>query len=68
MIKLQAKRFELNFLLRLSDLESNFTLTLGYLYPALKNPNQDSRLRSLHMSLVWSCVVSYKDDLSKGIN
>ena len=39
MIKLQAKRFELNFLLRLSDLESNFTLTLGYLYPALKNPN-----------------------------
>ena len=69
MIKLQAKRFELNFLLRLSDLESNFTLTLGYLCPALKNPNQDSRLRSLHMSLVWShCVVSYKDDLSKGIN
>ena len=29
MIKLQAKRFELNFLLKFSDLKSNFTLTLG---------------------------------------
>ena len=37
MIKLQAKRFELNFLLKLSDLQSNVTLTLGYLYPALNN-------------------------------
>ena len=38
MIKLQTKRFELNFLLKLSDLKSNFTLTLGYLNPALNNP------------------------------
>ena len=37
MIKLQAKRFELNFLLKFSDLKSNFTLTLGYLNPALNN-------------------------------
>ena len=40
MIKLQAKRFELNFLLKLSDLKSNFTLTLDYLNPALNNPGQ----------------------------
>ena len=37
MIKLQAKRFELNFLLKFSDLKSNFTLTLDYLNPALNN-------------------------------
>ena len=37
MIQLQAKRFELYFLLKLSDLQSNVTLTLGYLYPALNN-------------------------------
>ena len=40
MIKLQAKRFDLNFLLKLSDLKSNSTLTLGYLNPALDNPGQ----------------------------
>ena len=40
MIKLQAKRFELNFLLKFSDLKSNFTLTLGYLNPALNNWGQ----------------------------
>ena len=40
MIKLQAKRFELNFLLKFSDLKSNFTLTLGYLNPALNNQGQ----------------------------
>ena len=28
----------LNFLLKLSDLKSDFTLTLGYTNPALKNP------------------------------
>ena len=38
MIKLEAKRFELNFLLKLSDLKSNLTLTLSYLNPALNNP------------------------------
>ena len=37
MIKLQAKRFELNFLLKLSHLKSNSTLTLGDLNPALNN-------------------------------
>ena len=42
MIKSQAKRFELNFLLKFSDLKSNFTLTLDYLNPALNNPGQDS--------------------------
>ena len=43
MIKLEAKRFELNFLLKLSDLKSNFTLTLGYLNPALNNPGLISK-------------------------
>ena len=28
----------LNFLLKLSDLKAGFTLTLGYLDPALNNP------------------------------
>ena len=40
MIKLEAKRFELNFLLKLSDLKSNLTLTLSYLNAALNNPGQ----------------------------
>ena len=40
-IKLQAKIIELNFLLKFSDLKSNFTLTLGYFNPALNNPGQD---------------------------
>ena len=40
MIKLQAKRFDLNFLLKLSDLKSNSTLALGYLNLALDNPGQ----------------------------
>ena len=43
MMKLQAKIFELNFLLKLSDLKSNFTLTLGYLNPALNNPGQETK-------------------------
>ena len=49
MIKLQAKRFELNFLLKFSDLKSNFTLTLGYLNPALNNPGLVSK-----MSKYWT--------------
>ena len=40
MIKLQSKRFELNFLLKLSDLKSNSMLTLGYLNPDLTNLGQ----------------------------
>ena len=43
MIRSQAKRFELNFLLKLSDLKSNLTLTLGYLNPALNNPGLISK-------------------------
>ena len=35
------KRIRLNFLLKLSDLKSDFTLTLGYLNLALNNPAQD---------------------------
>ena len=42
MIKLQAKRFELNFLLKFSDLKSNFTLTSfeqpGPVYKILNEP------------------------------
>ena len=34
-IKLLAKRILQNFLLKLSDLKSDFTLTLGYLNPSL---------------------------------
>ena len=37
-IKLLTKRIILNFLWNLSDLKSDFTLTLGYLNPALNNP------------------------------
>ena len=40
MIKLQSKRFEPNFLLKLSDLKSNSMLTLGYLDPDLNNLGQ----------------------------
>ena len=36
-IKLDTKWIKLNFLLKVSDLRSNFTLTLGYLNPALNN-------------------------------
>ena len=43
MIKLQAKIFELNFPSKFSDLKSNFTLTLGFLNPALNNWGQENR-------------------------
>ena len=46
-IKLQKKKVELNFLLKLSDLKSNFTLILGYLHPALNSPGQI-------VTLMWS--------------
>ena len=36
--KLYAKRIKLNVLFKLSYLNSNFTLTLGYLNPALNKP------------------------------
>ena len=35
---MKTKRFKLNFFFKLSDLKSNFILTLGYLNPALNNP------------------------------
>ena len=44
MIKLQEKRFELNFLFKLSDLKSNFALTPGYLNPALNKSGLDGML------------------------
>ena len=51
MIKLQAKRFELNFLLKFSDLKSNFTLTLGYLNPNLNNQGLHIRERPKDVDL-----------------
>ena len=51
MIKLQAKIIELNFLLKFSDLKSNFTLTLDYLNPALNNLGQVTPL-SVHCDLL----------------
>ena len=53
MIKLQAKRFELNFLLKFSDLKSNFTLTLGYLNPALNNWGQVLNVLKQQLSSSW---------------
>ena len=54
MIKLEAKRFELNFLLKLSDLKSNLTLTLSYLNPALNNPGLvDRHSRTLTAVAGW---------------
>ena len=44
MTKLQGKRFKVNFLLKASDLKSNFTQTPNYLNPALNNPNLLSNL------------------------
>ena len=37
----------LSFLLKLSDLKSDFTLTLGYLNPALNNPVQNANFLRL---------------------
>ena len=39
-IKLWTKRIKLNFLFKLSYLDWNFALTLGYVDPALHNPAQ----------------------------
>ena len=44
MTKLQGKRFKVNFLLKASDLKSNFTQTPNYRNPALKNPGLLSNL------------------------
>ena len=39
-INLTTERIKLNLLFKLSNLNSNFALTLGYLNPALNNPAQ----------------------------
>ena len=44
-INLLTKRIKLNLLYKLSYLNSNFALTLGYLNPALNNPAQDGRAK-----------------------
>ena len=41
------KRIGLNFLIWTLNLKSDFTLTLGYLNPALNIPVQISRVREL---------------------
>ena len=40
--KIVVKRLLLNFLLKLSNLKSDFTVNLGYLKPALNNQTLDS--------------------------
>ena len=64
MIELQAKRFKLNFLLKLSDLKPNFTLTLDYLNPALKNPGLDSKLIGPMGKTRPGCEVLFKKTIS----
>ena len=44
-INLLTKRIEQNLLYKLSDLNSNFALTLGYLNPPLNNPALNGSLR-----------------------
>ena len=48
-IKLLTKRIKLNLLFKLSYLNSNFELTLGYLNPALNNSAQVS----------WTAIVAF---------
>ena len=64
MIKLEAKRLELNFLLKLLDLKSNLTLALSYLNPALNNPAQEikkKKLKLLHLMPYFLCAeTTYK--------
>ena len=53
-IKLDTKWIKLNFLLKLSDLKSNFTLTLGYLNPALNNLTLINNGQNLNMVFLWA--------------
>ena len=61
---LQTKRIRLNFLLKLLDLKSDFTLTLGYLNPALNNPALLTQEHSRKTALVYeieekiNCIIS----------
>ena len=58
---------KLNLLFKLSNLNSNFALTLGYLNPALNNPAQKLRLWSRIMTcvsitchkFVYNVMISY---------
>ena len=49
MIKLQVKRFELNFLLKLSDPKSNSMLTLGYLTRATRARAKDRKAQAVYI-------------------
>ena len=53
-IKLYTKRIKLNFLCKLSYLNSNFALTLGYLDPALNNPALDGFFPFLNVFIIKS--------------
>ena len=55
-IKLDTKWIKLNFLLKVSDLRSNFTLTLDYLNPALNNLALINNRQNLNIlrGLLWA--------------
>ena len=44
--QLVDKRIKLKLFFKLSNLNSNFALTLGYLNPALNNPAQDNNVQN----------------------
>ena len=50
-IKLWSKGMVLNFLLKLLNLKSDFTLTQGYLNPNLNNPALDDKFAKLHTQM-----------------
>ena len=53
----KTKTIRLNFLLKLSDLNSDFTLTLGYLNLALNNPAQFSFVNLSNTAAPFSFAV-----------
>ena len=50
-IKLWSKGMVLNFLVKLPNLKSDFTLTLGYLNPTLNNLVLDDKFAQLHTQM-----------------
>ena len=68
-IKLLTKRILLNFPLRLPELKSDFTLTLGYLNPALNNPALFSTVQNLPAggTLLYVKVVFFAAPLGFGL-
>ena len=58
-INLLTKRIKLNLLYKLSYLNSNFALTLGYLNPALNNPAQIYNIASIFTQF-WDFVRQLK--------